>query len=127
MQAMKSEIDRREFLRLAAAGLGTAAIVAPSTILPGETKEGPKAGASQDPVLRIEADPKRACVGVLSWDTEGGSKAKTNLLRENSPLALRIRVGGKWQVSSELPTQREDLGAVERPRYKSKPRELHAH
>ena len=104
MQAFISEIDRRAFLRLAGAGLGAAAFGATSTTLPGEELIGLKAVTPKEPVLRIEADPKRACVAVLSWDTEGGNKAQTNLLRADSPLVLRVRVGGEWRVSSDLQT-----------------------
>jgi hypothetical protein len=46
----------------------------------------------------------------LSWDTEGGDRARTNLLRAKSPLALRARMGGQWRSSGDLRARRESAG-----------------
>ncbi len=43
-------------------------------------------------VLRLEAANDQAAVPVLSWDGEGGGRARTNLLRQ--PVYLRAVVGG---------------------------------
>jgi hypothetical protein len=110
MQALKGEVDRRAFLKLAGIGLGAAAFGATTTTLPGEEIERPNAASPDEPVLRIEPDSKRASIGVLSWDTEGGNKAQTNLLRVNSPIVLRVRAGGMWIASRELEARREDFG-----------------
>ena len=40
----------------------------------------PLAGAATKVVFRVEADAKSASIPVLSWDTEGGTRAKVNLL-----------------------------------------------
>jgi hypothetical protein len=53
--------------------------------------------------LRMLADPQRAAVPYLSWDTEGGARAQRNLLRGAAPLRLRVLVGGSWQDSSQGP------------------------
>jgi hypothetical protein len=75
----------------------------------GRTAAEPARLAAKNPeaVLRVETDAKLAQVPFMSWDTEGGDRAKMNLLRE--PMKLRILDGDVWRVSSELPTQAESL------------------
>ena len=58
-------------------------------------------------VLRADCSGNRPEIGVLSWDTEGGGRAETNLLRTNQPLGLRIRVAGQWKSAAAFPAQRE--------------------
>jgi hypothetical protein len=53
-------------------------------------------------LLRMEMDPLRPLVPVLSWDTEGGNRLRTNLLRSPG-LHLRIRPGVEWIEATELP------------------------
>ncbi len=60
--------------------------------------------------LRIEPDPGRALVGFLGWDTEGGGRANTNLLRAGTGIGLRIQMGGQWHSGADLPAQRESQG-----------------
>ena len=60
------------------------------------------------PVLRIETDSDHALIPVLSWDTEGGDRAKMNLLR--APVTLRTRVGGQWREAKDFQTRRETIG-----------------
>jgi hypothetical protein len=57
----------------------------------------PSSGSAADPVLKFEADPARAFVPFLSWDTEGGDRAARNLLRPKEGLALRLFAGGAWR------------------------------
>jgi hypothetical protein len=45
--------------------------------------------AAGQPVLRIEADCRSATLPLLSWDTEGGDRAKNNLLRAGVSLMQR--------------------------------------
>ena len=67
--------------------------------------------ALADPAaIRIEPDPDRARVRYLSWDTEGGYRANTNLLRSGSGIGLRIQAGGQWREAADLPAQRETPG-----------------
>lgn len=56
---------------------------------------------------RVETDAKLAQIPFLSWDTEGGERAKTNLLR--APVELRLRGAERWVGSSELPARCEPL------------------
>lgn len=56
---------------------------------------------------RVEPDPGHAQISFLSWDTEGGDRAKTNLLR--APVELRLRSAERWISSKELPTRGEPL------------------
>ena len=53
------------------------------------------ANARAKAVVRLEADPDTPQLLSLGWDTEGGDRARHNLLR--SPAALRVRIGDRWQ------------------------------
>jgi hypothetical protein len=59
-------------------------------------------------VLRVEPDARLAQVPFLSWDTEGGDRAKANLLR--APIDIRLRNGEGWISSKSLSVKRESLG-----------------
>ena len=107
MSALKREIDRRHFLRLASAGVGAAALGSGASSLFSEEAGMTKNAFGGEPILLAELDTTHASINALSWDTEGGNKARVNLLRSNSSIALRIRVGGKWIASNELPAKRD--------------------
>ncbi len=62
------------------------------------------AGGSEEPTMRVDADAKVARIGFLSWDTEGGGRARRNLLRGGAGVGLRVRVGGKWLAGEAMPT-----------------------
>jgi len=62
-------------------------------------------------LLRVEATEETASIMHLGWDTEGGDRARHNLIR--SPLGLRIRIGERWQSLSQLPTKPEVIGGSE--------------
>jgi len=113
MRKRSNEIDRRVFLRLAGVGLGAAALGRGIDSAAGETRGKPATVFGAEPILRVETDANHACITALSWDTEGGNKAQTNLLRVNSPIVLRVRVGGKWNASGEFQTRREEVGDSE--------------
>ena len=102
MLRRESEFSRRTFLQLAAAGT-----VGAETILRAGAVTA-AAGASGTPTLRVEMDATRALVSVLSWDTEGGDRVRSNLLR--APLSPRMRVKGEWRAASDLPSTREADG-----------------
>ncbi|HOZ45961.1 MAG TPA: hypothetical protein PLO37_13490 [Candidatus Hydrogenedentes bacterium] len=51
-------------------------------------------GARGEPILRVEASPETAAVTFLSWDTEGGDRARHNLLR--APMTVAMSAGGEW-------------------------------
>src|ERR1039458_8386827 len=74
----------------------------------------PLAALAGPATLQIKPDPGRALVRHLGWDSEGGSRADTNLLRAGTGLALRIQSGGQWREAINLPAQREGLsdGAI---------------
>lgn len=108
MHTCKSEIDRRSFLRLAGTGLGATALGVTSHSLPIDATEHPHSDFGIDSILHVETDARHAAVTVLSWDTEGGRRARTNLLRMNCPLSLRVRVKGKWSTGSDLKTRKVD-------------------
>ena len=54
------------------------------------------------PIIHLELDNARAAIPFLSWDTEGGNRAQTNLLRANSPLVLRARIRNQWHSSGDV-------------------------
>ena len=63
--------------------------------------DGSAVGAGE-PRLRIEMGKQRPEVGFLSWDTEGGSRAETNLLRPGQPMRPRVRSGGQGKPGEDL-------------------------
>ncbi len=81
-------MDRRSFLEIAAAGLAGSMT---ESAWPSPTESATTA------VVRIKPDPVRPAIHFLSWDTEGGSRADTNLLRDGSVVSLEIRTGGTWR------------------------------
>ncbi len=84
---------RRTFLQTCAAALAVTGSNA------GYLAQASPAG----PALRLEADPQRSLVPVLSWDTEGGDRVDSNLLRSPG-LGLRIWVENQWFDGAEFPT-----------------------
>lgn len=91
--------NRRDFLQTCAAGLTVA--VFPDA-LPAHDRS---LAAEPSPVLHLEADSKRPLIPVLSWDTEGGGRARSNLLRSGAGVGLRVRDGGGWRDGIELPAE----------------------
>ena len=61
-----------------------------------------------EPLLHIEMDKQRPQVVFLSWDTEDGSRAATNLLRSGAPMRLRLRSEAEGKPGDGLM-----LGAVD--------------
>lgn len=61
--------------------------------------------------MHIEIDPDAPAVTFLSWDTEGGDRAKLNLLRKDSPVTLRARADGEWQPQTAAKVCRGDKWA----------------
>ena len=62
------------------------------------------------PQMRIDLNPTQAAAPFLSWDTETGKRADTNLLRHDESVRLRISVAGQWYDSDKFPATvlRED-------------------
>lgn len=83
---------------------------------------GPSAAKDPPPsppdaaVVRAEADPARAAIPFLSWDTEGGDRARTNLLRDRAGVALRVFDGGRWRAGADFPTVVETASGATRYR-----------
>jgi hypothetical protein len=57
------------------------------------------------PVLGFEADAKYPGITFLSWDTEGGERVKTNLLRLQTAVKLRFKMDDQWLEGDKLETQ----------------------
>ena len=100
------ETTRRTFLQACAAGLSAAGL---NIAFPLQGDSSMPA-SSPTPILCLEADPKRGLVPVLSWDTEGGERSHSNLLRKGTGLGLRLRTDGQWRDGAELPTAAQPLG-----------------
>lgn len=62
---------------------------------------GLEAGSGGNPVVRLEARADKARVDFLGWDTEGGDRARVNLLRR--PAQLRLLLDSRWKSSQNLP------------------------
>ncbi len=99
------ETTRRTFLQACAAGLSATGL---NIAFPSQGDSSTPA-SSPAPILRLEADPKRGSVPVLSWDTEGGERFHSNLLRKGTGLGLRLRTDGRWREGVELPTVAQPL------------------
>lgn len=84
---------------IAAALVAALAACSPGGSAPDASK--PLDVKTAEPVIKIAADAGAGGLSFLSWDTEGGSKAATNLLRTRS--AVRVQrlsdgaSGGGWQ------------------------------
>ena len=57
----------------------------------------------------MEMDNERPEVTRLSWDTEGGSRTETNLLRSGQPMRLRMRSGGQNKPAGNLSLSSVDV------------------
>src|SRR5437773_2555550 len=64
-------------------------------------------------VLRVETDPARAGISVLSWDTEGGIRAQLNLLRKQTAVSLRIKMSDRWRAGEAFQTNVDNRDAGE--------------
>ncbi len=111
MRKWRHTMDRRSFLHLTGVTLGAAALGAKGNSFPLSETEEPGSDPDIRAILRIESDAQHAQVNVLSWDTEGGDRAKRNLLRLNSPVVVRVRVHGIWQSGGEIDTHAKDGGS----------------
>lgn len=105
MNVRRDGITRRSFL-----GIATSSVAA--TLI--GCNSGPKSaivspGLAERSLLRLETSTATAAVPVLTWDTEGGSRLSTNLLR--APVVLRVRIAGTWYTSADLPATREAVGS----------------
>jgi len=64
-----------------------------------------------EPAVRVESGAARAEITALGWDTEGTGREKSNLLRPQTSVGLRIRCAGRWRNGVDLPTRLEaDVG-----------------
>jgi hypothetical protein len=108
-----SEINRRGFLWLAGAG----ALGLPAMACRSRQSERAQETSGPRPVVQVQANGSQAAIPVLSWDTEGGDRARTNLLRAQSPVALRARIENQWHSSTDLQVPAESGGAG-RTRYR---------
>lgn len=59
--------------------------------------------AEESVCLRADLSADQAGITWLSWDTEGGPRTATNLLRAGQVVTLRVRSNGQWQPLSALP------------------------
>ncbi|HVP92006.1 MAG TPA: C69 family dipeptidase, partial [Terriglobales bacterium] len=57
----------------------------------------PQAPASSDPVVKCLAGEASAGISFLSWDTEGGDRVDTNLLRADAAVRLQGSEEGAWR------------------------------
>ncbi len=92
-------------------------VLAVSVLLPGMggiVGAESKPSAEQTPAqVRVETDPVRAAIRVLSWDTEGGARTKVNLLRNKTVVGLRVKLNGEWRAGETFDTKVEKAGAAE--------------
>lgn len=92
-------------MTVAGSSLGAAMLGMQHVRVKAESLNAPEGKQANGAAPRIQADPARAALRFLSWDTERGNRDETNLLRANAPVVLRVRIGGKW-ISSEAKESR---------------------
>lgn len=63
---------------------------------------GLAAAAESKPALQVAPAAARAAAPFLSWDTEGGGRQQTNLLRAGTAVHLRFKQDGGWRSSAEM-------------------------
>src|SRR5581483_2871508 len=102
----QNEINRRGFLWLAGAG----ALGLPAMACRSKRSERSQETSGVKPLIHVQTDGSRAAIPVLSWDTEGGDRARTNLLRAQSPVVLRVRIENQWRSSTDLQVKAEGTG-----------------
>jgi hypothetical protein len=90
------ETSRREFLL--ASGFAAAWSLTGGAFALGDI-------ANAAAILHVEPDPKRALIPVLSWDTEGGDRWHTNLLRKAAGVAIWVRTSGQRRNGIDIPVQ----------------------
>ena len=59
-------------------------------------------GFSEKPVFSLVFDNAKKSISFLSWDTEGGDRAGTNLLRKGTDIALSFNTSGKFRPAEEF-------------------------
>ncbi len=95
-------MHRRSGIALALVGIVSCRAAAAAT------SSGPNAQVA----YRAETD--RPCISFLSWDTEGGRRVDTNLLRAGAGVGVRFLVDRQWtEVPSASVTSRDDTTAFE--------------
>ena len=60
-----------------------------------------------EPAVWMKPEPASAEITALGWDTEGTGREKTNLLRPQLMVGLRIRYAGQWRNGIDLPARLE--------------------
>ena len=65
-----------------------------------------------NPVVKSIAKEDVAGISFLSWDTEGGDRVDTNLLRPNSAVGLQFLEDGAWRDAQMKKYRVDDSGAV---------------
>jgi hypothetical protein len=62
-----------------------------------------------EPIIKVVADPAAARISFLRWDTEGGEKVGTNLLRVDSAVRIQFPAGGVWK-DAKMTSRRVENG-----------------
>ena len=107
MKYLRNEISRRQVLQTALASVAAwnagSAWAKESSV---STTPSVVKGS-----LRIDVDGGRPLISYLSWDTEGGKRTETNLLRAKSSVGLRVHAAGQVLAGPQLATSLEAAGA----------------
>lgn len=90
-------MDRRSFIEIAGAGFA-ASIAGPAWSSSGKSDSAP--------IVRVKAEPAKPLISFLSWDTEGGPRVNSNLLRNGSSVSLEIETDGTWHPAEQFPVRR---------------------
>ena len=65
----------------------------------------PRTQASKQPAMNVQMSAERPVISILGWDTEGGHRAKVNLLRKDRACSLRFQRSHEWIWAADCPTK----------------------
>lgn len=91
------------------AGVAFTSVPIPAATTVSLARRTPPTGDLPGTVFRVTAEAERAVLSALGWDTEGGDRARVNLLR--APAEVRLLRGGK-QVPADVQFSMPDAWTV---------------
>jgi len=102
----KTPFGRTDFGRISARAFVLGLVLALAACSPKSSSKAARSGDQSDaqsstaaakplaPVIKVATDEASPGISFLSWDTEGGEKAATNLLREGSAVRVQFLANG---------------------------------
>ena len=70
----------------------------------------PRTQASEQPAMNVQMSAERPVISILGWDTEGGHRAKVNLLHKDRACSLRFQRSHEWIGAADCPAKIATVG-----------------